>query len=419
MDAVRSAISAGKRPEYPAFAARHDWSRRFADLMAFLEEPEADGGKAVSGGGAMRIGVDARFLVAQRTGVETYFQEILERLILLGGAEEYFLYGTRGIPPRLPEGRWQSVEERRGLRSGGGRSPVRRTGSTCSTRPSPRSPSPERRAASSRCTISPGTTFPESYSALDRFRQRRWVSLAVRLADRIVAVSETTRRDLSALFPEAARKTVVIPPGVEDRFFAEWGRRDEQRVRDRYSLDGRYLLALGSFHPRKNLPNLVEAYDRFRSENPGRILLLIAGRGGRDSGRLLSRIVRSPFRREILLSGYVPREDLPALYAGADLLVFPSLYEGFGIPALEAMAVGTPVLVSDLPVFEEVCGAAALRFNPEDPDSIARGIALSLQEEPERAERIRQGAERARRFRWEDSARRLRDLFRETAEERR
>jgi glycosyltransferase involved in cell wall biosynthesis len=364
----------------------------------------------------MRIGVDARFLVAQRTGVETYFQEILERLILLGGSEEYLLYGTRSILPRLPEGRWRSVNGRRSLRSG--------------WRPAPR---PEDRLD---LFYSPVTAFPltgaprrivtvhdlswhhvpESYSVLDRFRQRRWVSLAARRADRIVAVSETTRRDLSALFPEAAPKTVVIPPGVEERFFAEWGRRDEQRVRDRYSLDGRYLLALGSFHPRKNLPKLVEAYDRFRSENPGRILLLIAGRGGKDSGRLLSRIVRSPFRREILLSGYVPREDLPALYAGADLLVFPSLYEGFGIPALEAMAVGTPVLVSDLPVFEEVCGAAALRFDPADPDSIARGIALSLQEEPARAERIRQGAERARRFRWEDSARRLRDLFRETAE---
>jgi len=364
----------------------------------------------------MRIGVDARFLVTERTGVETYFQEILERLILLGGAEEYLLYGTRGILPPLPEGRWQSADDRRGLR-------VWR-------RPAPR---PEDRLD---LFYSPVTAFPltgaprrvvtvhdlswhhvpESYSALDRFRQRRWVSLAVRLADRIVAVSETTRGDLSALFPEAARKTAVIPPGVEDRFFAEWGRREEQRVRDRYSLDGRYLLTLGSFHPRKNLVNLVEAYDRFRSRNPGRILLLIAGRGGKDSGRLLSRIVRSPFRREILLSGYVPREDLPALYAGADLLVFPSLYEGFGIPALEAMAVGTPVVTSDLPVFEEVCGAAALRFDPEDPDSIARGIALSLQEEPARAERIRLGAERARSFRWENSARRLRDLFRETAE---
>ncbi len=365
----------------------------------------------------MRIGVDARFLVAERTGVETYFQEILERLILLGGEEEYFLYGTRGSVPPLPEGRWQCLDGTRGARFWRRPAPV-----------------PEDRID---LFYSPVTAFPltgaprrvatvhdlswhhvpGSYSALERFRQRRWVSRAARFADRIVTVSESTRRDLAALFPEAGAKSVVVPPGVEDRFFAEWGRREEQRVRDRYSLQGRYLLSLGSFHPRKNLPTLVEAYDRFRSRNAERILLLIAGRGGRDSSRLLSRIVRSPHRHDILLSGYVPREDLPALYAGADLLVFPSLYEGFGIPALEAMAVGTPVLVSDLAVFEEVCGPAALRFDPEDPDSMAEGIALSLREEPGRAERIREGAERARQYRWENSARRLRDLFREVGRE--
>ena len=365
----------------------------------------------------MRIGVDARFLVAERTGVETYFQEILERLVLLGGGEEYFLYGTRGIVPALPEGKWQCVQ-------GGG-------GPLGWWKPVPR---PEDRLD---LFYSPVTAFPlsgpprrivtvhdlswhhvpESYSALERFRHRRWVARAVQMADRIVTVSESTRRDLTALFPEAAPRVVVVPPGVEERFFAEWGRREEQRVRDRYSLKGRYLLTLGSFHPRKNLPNLVEAYDRFRSRNPDRVVLLIAGRGGRDSSRLLSRIMRSPYRQDIFFSGYVPREDLPALYAGADLLIFPSLYEGFGIPALEAMAVGTPVAVSDLPVFEEVCGSAALRFNPRDPDSMAEGIALSLQGEPGRAERIRQGAERARSFRWEASAELLRDLFREVVGE--
>jgi glycosyltransferase involved in cell wall biosynthesis len=364
----------------------------------------------------MRIGVDARFLVSERTGVETYFQEILERLILLGGAEEYFLYGSRGIAPRLPQGKWQCVESGRAVLPPG--RPLPREEDRLDLFYSPVTAFP--RAGTPRRVVTVHDLswhhVPESYSALERFRHRRWVSRAVRRVDRIVTVSETTRRDLIDLHPEAGGKSVVIPPGVEERFFAEWGRRDEQRVRDRYSLQGRYILTLGSFHPRKNLPSLVEAYDRFRSRHPDRVTLLLAGRGGRDSSRLLSRILRSPFRQDILLSGYVPREDLPALYAGADLLVFPSRYEGFGIPALEAMAVGTPVLVSDLPIFQEVCGEAALRCDPRDPDSMADGIARSLQEEPGRAERIREGGEVARRFRWEDSARRLRDLFREVAE---
>jgi glycosyltransferase involved in cell wall biosynthesis len=363
----------------------------------------------------MRIGVDARFLIAERTGVETYFQEILQRLILLGGEEEYFLYGSRGIAPRLPEGKWQCVESRTSLLPPG--RPLPREEDRLDLFYSPVTAFPRAGAPRRVVTVHDLSWHhvPESYSPLERFRQLRWVSRAVRRSDRIVTVSETTRRDLVALFPGAEKKSIVIPPGVEERFFAEWGARDEQRVRDRYSLEGRYILTLGSFHPRKNLPALVEAYDRFRSRHSERVTLLLAGRGGKDSSRLLSRILRSPFREDILLSGYVPREDLPALYSGADLLVFPSRYEGFGIPVLEAMAVGTPVLVSDLPVFQEVCGEAALRFDPRDPDSMAEGIALSLQEEPGRAERIRRGAETARRFRWEESARRLRDLFREVA----
>jgi glycosyltransferase involved in cell wall biosynthesis len=364
----------------------------------------------------MRIGVDARFLVAERTGVETYFQEILERLILLGGEEEYFLYGSHGMAPRLPPGKWQCVESRRLAFPPG--SPRPRPEDRLDLFYSPVTAFPSSGAPRRVVTVHDLSWHhvPDSYSPLERFRHRRWVSRAVAEADRVVVVSEATRRDLAAAFPASETKSVVIPPGVEERFFAEWGRRDEQRVRDRYSLQGRYLLTLGSFHPRKNLPDLVEAYDRLRSRSAERMTLLIAGRGGRDSGRLVDRILRSPYRGDILMAGYVPREDLPALYAGADLLVFPSRYEGFGIPALEAMAVGTPVLVSDLPVFEEVCADAALRFRPGDPDSLAEGMAASLREEPGRLERVRRGAERARRFRWEDSARRLRDLFREVME---
>jgi glycosyltransferase involved in cell wall biosynthesis len=364
----------------------------------------------------MRIGVDARFLVAERTGVESYFFELLRRLIQLGGPEEYLLYRCRGLEPRLPEGKW------------------RRAGNGASW--SPRGIGP--RLVEDRVDLfySPVTAFPVwgrmrrvvtvhdlawhhepgSYSPLVRLRMRRWTELAVARADRIVAVSRATREDLIAQYPEAAGRTVVIEPGVEERYFAEWGRRDEQRVRDRYSLDGRYFLTLASFHPRKNLPALVRAYDRFRETSPERILLVLAGRGGRDSARLAGRIDRSPFRRDILLTGYVPHEDLPALVAAAELFVLVSRAEGFGIPALEAMACGTPVLVSDLPVFREVCGEAALYVDASDPEAIAQALARALREEPDRSRRIAAGIERARGYRWDESARKLRDLFRAVKE---
>ena len=253
---------------------------------------------------------------------------------------------------------------------------------------------------------------PSSYSALERARQRRWTALAARYADGIVVVSESTRKDLAALHPDAGGKMATISPGVDDSCFDSVPPSEVQRVRDRYGLKGRFLLALASFHPRKNLPGLVEAYDRFRSRGPERIQLLLAGRGGSDSARVLARIARSPYRGDILLSGYVPQEDLSALYASAELFALISHYEGFGIPALEAMARGTPVLVSDLPVFEEVCGPAALRVAPDDPDAVAEGIGASIRDTPERSARIEEGIRRARGYRWEDSATRLKDFFR-------
>ena len=359
--------------------------------------------------------MDARFLVEERTGVETYFHELLVRLIRLGGAEEYLLFRGGGLLPRLPEGRWRCVEADGRAWAWG------LTGKLAGERLdlfySPVTAFPLTGGVKIVSTVHDLSWHyvPSSYSALERFRQRRWTALAATHAHAIVVVSDSTGRDLSGLFPSTSPKVSTISPGVDEGFFRTVGPREEQRVRDRYGLPGRYLLALAAFHPRKNLPQLVEAFDRFRSSSPERIQLLLAGRGGKDSARLLARIARSPFSRDILLAGYVPREDLPALYSGADLFALVSRYEGFGIPALEAMACGTPVMVSDLPVFREVCADAAVRVDPENPEAMSEAIAASLQDTPERSRRLEEGIRRAQAYRWEASAGRLRELFRRTA----
>ncbi len=360
----------------------------------------------------MRIGVDARFLVEEKTGVETYFHELLSRLIRLGGDEEYVLFRGDSLTPDLPPGRWRVV-------GAGGRAwswglTAKLSGEGLDLFYSPVTAFPLAGAPRSIVTIHDLSWHhtPSSYSSLERARQRRWTALAARHANGIVVVSESTGKDLAALHPAAAGKMTTISPGADDACFSSVPASEVQRVRDRYGLKGRYLLALASFHPRKNLPGLVEAYDRFRARGPERIQLLLAGRGGSDSARVLARIARSPFRGDILLSGYVPREDLAALYAAAELFVLVSHYEGFGIPALEAMARGTPVLVSDLPVFREVCGEAAIRVAPDDPDAVAEGIGASIRDTPERSARIEAGIRRAHGYRWEDSATRLKDFFR-------
>jgi glycosyltransferase involved in cell wall biosynthesis len=360
----------------------------------------------------VKIGVDARFLVEQQTGVETYFHQLLSRLIRLGGEDEYVLFRADSLMPELPPGRWRLVGASGRAWSWGLTGKL--SGEALDLFYSPVTAFPLAGAPRSIVTIHDLSWHhtPSSYSALERARQRRWTALAASHADGIVVVSESTAKDLAALHPSAAGKMITISPGVDDTCFGSVPAPEVQRVRDRYGLQGRYLLALASFHPRKNLPGLVEAYDRFRERGPERIQLLLAGRGGSDSARLLSRIARSPYRRDILLSGYVPREDLAALYASAELFALVSHYEGFGIPALEAMARGTPVLVSDLPVFQEVCGEAAIRVAPGDPDAVAEGIGASIRDTPERTRRIEEGIRRAHGYRWDDSATRLKDFFR-------
>jgi len=361
----------------------------------------------------LRIGVDARFLVEEKTGVETYFHQLLSRLIRLGGDEEYVLFRGDSLMPELPAGRWRLV-------GAGGRAwswglTGKLSAESLDLFYSPVTAFPLAGAPRSIVTIHDLSWHhtPSSYSTLERARQRRWTALAARHADGIVVVSETTGKDFAALHPSAAGKMTTISPGVDDSSFGSVPASEVQRVRDRYGLTGRYLLALASFHPRKNLPGLVEAYDRFRSRGPERLQLLLAGRGGSDSSRVLDRVARSPFRSDILLSGYVPQTDLAALYAAAELFVLASHYEGFGIPALEAMARGTPVLVSDLPVFREVCGEAALRVAPGDADALAEGIGASIRDTPARSARIEAGISRARGYRWENSATRLVDFFRQ------
>jgi glycosyltransferase involved in cell wall biosynthesis len=364
----------------------------------------------------LKIGIDARFLVERRTGVETYCHEILRRLVALEGPEEYVLFRCGG-EPGLPPGHWRHAGRSDGARGGGAWHALTLL---LQERPdlfySPVTAFPLLGASRRVVTVHDLAwhQLPEHYPLDQRLRHRLWLRMAARRADRIVAVSQTTHDDLLALEPGVLGRTTVIPAGVDDDFFQEVTPEARRRVRERYALTDRYVLSVGAFHPRKNLPRLVEAYDRFRAGTREGTLLVIAGGAGDDRDRIRQRVASSPHRGDILLPGYVPRADLPALYAEADLFVLPSHQEGFGIPPLEAMACGTPVLVSDLPIFREVCGDAAVRVSAADHDAIARGIAAARRGAPGSEDRICRGREWVRRFRWENSALRLRDLFRET-----
>jgi glycosyltransferase involved in cell wall biosynthesis len=236
-------------------------------------------------------------------------------------------------------------------------------------------------------------------------------------AARIIAVSESTRRDLLELYEVRPERVVVIPHGVDREVFRPPSAQELEAVRRRFGIDGPYLLSLGGIEPRKNLPGLVRA---FAALPPGvRPTLVIAGAGvawNPEGGRALDEAlgeVPGEARRRITMVGYVAGADKAALIGGAEALVYPSWYEGFGLPVLEAMACGTPVLTSNVSALPEVAGGAAVLVDPRDLDSIRDGMERLLADDRLRSQLAEAGMARAAAFSWTETARRTAAVLRE------
>ena len=242
--------------------------------------------------------------------------------------------------------------------------------------------------------------------------------LIPRLARRvrhIIVVSESTRQRLLARTGVDPCKISVIYPGVDDRFSPTTADAIATLRRDLALPDGRYVLSVGSLEPRKNLGRLLAAWERVAAELPKDVWLVIAGAKGK---RLVFAEVPelNHLPERVLLVGYVRDEDLPQLYAGAVAFAYPSVYEGFGSPPLEAMACGTPVVVGNRTSLPEVVGDAALMVDPYDVDSLARAL-LCVVTHSDLAARLRgAGLVRARRFSWDEAARATRRILVAAAE---
>jgi glycosyltransferase involved in cell wall biosynthesis len=202
---------------------------------------------------------------------------------------------------------------------------------------------------------------------------------------------------------------VVIPHGVDGSVFHQSSPEEVDRVRRRYAIVGPYLLSLGGIEPRKNLPNLVRGFARLPEK--GRPALVLAGGSvawnpeGRDALRAALGELPSKAREAIILTGYVGEDEKVALLGGAEALVYPSLYEGFGLPVLEAMACGTPVITSNVSALPEVAGDAALLVDPADPDDIASAIGRLLEGQDLRKDLAVRGRARAASYSWKETAR--------------
>jgi len=233
-------------------------------------------------------------------------------------------------------------------------------------------------------------------------------------ADFIITDSENTRNDVVCLLDAAPERVFDVPGGV-DPSFAPATEEEVHRVRCAYRIHHPYILAVGVIEPRKNFPRLIDAYSRFRVRTGTRYDLVIAGSNGWLSDETYWEAERSAFADDVVFTGYVPEEHLAALYSGAEVFAYPSLYEGIGLPVLEAMACGTVVVCSNTSSLPECAGDAALLFPPEDPEAIAVALESACGEPTLRAELRRRGLERAAMYDWGRSARQLIDIYERVA----
>jgi alpha-1,3-rhamnosyl/mannosyltransferase len=242
--------------------------------------------------------------------------------------------------------------------------------------------------------------LPHHVPPATRILFRVFFPMALRTASHVVVISEATRRDLLARYRLPGESVTVISLGVEPAFRAQ----PPEAVRAlcaRLNLPDRYVLYVGSNKPHKNLVRLVEAWARMQ---PRSFPLVIAGSWSEAYPEVRPRIEELGLRNAVRLVGPVREEDLPALYSGALLFTFPSEYEGFGLPVLEAMACGVPVIAAHVSSLLEVAGDAAVFVDPQDPDALARSMDELLGNEGLRKHLAEKGLERARGFSWERCA---------------
>jgi glycosyltransferase involved in cell wall biosynthesis len=242
---------------------------------------------------------------------------------------------------------------------------------------------------------------------------RMSIAMAAKRATRVLTVSQSSKRDILKFVDVPSDKIDVIYNAYDERFGIEPREEDVVRVRERYQLHGEFVLYAGNVKPHKNLARLIEAFHHVRNRGLDHLKLVLIGDDISKYASLRRAVHQHQLHKYVRFLGYLPEETLAVMYSLAGVFVFPSLYEGFGLPPLEAMASGTPVVTSNVSSLPEVAGDAALLVDPYDPTSIADGIYTVLTDVSVRRDLRQRGLARARQFSWETSVRRVREIYNE------
>ena len=361
----------------------------------------------------MHIAIDAHSVGSGLGGNETYATNLIEALAAIDSVNRYTLYFTKKKAIERFANRWPNVQLRQTLPH----TPLVRIPLTLSVEL-------RRRPVDIlhvQYTSPPFTPCPVvntihdlSFEHLpETFKGRSWrqmrltIRRSAQAADHILTDSSYSRDDILKTYKLSPERVTATPLAASAKFRPVDDTYELNRVRQRYGISGDYILTVGSIQPRKNLPRLIRAFDALCRE--GNIqplpLLVIVGKRGWLYEETLEAAANSHIRERILFTDYVSEDDLPALYAGATCFVYPSYFEGFGIPPLEAMRCGTPTITSDRTCFPEIIGDGGLMVDPFDERAIRDAIVKVFSDPKLRAELKEKGIKRASLFDWKETAR--------------
>ncbi len=251
--------------------------------------------------------------------------------------------------------------------------------------------------------------YPEMFRAKDLHQLTSWTAYSVRHVRKILTISESTKHAIMKAYQIPEDRVAVTYPGMTK--MANPTNQQVANILEKYKIDGSYILSVGTLQPRKNFVRLIETFSLL----PGDIKLVIVGKKGWLYEEILDAPRKFGIEEKVIFLDFVPDSDLPALYKQAACFALPSLYEGFGLPVLEAMAYGTPVVVSNVSSLPEIAGKAGIYVDPQDTESIAKGLEKAVSEREQKAgkERIAEGLAQVKKFTWEKAARQTLEILEE------
>jgi glycosyltransferase involved in cell wall biosynthesis len=372
----------------------------------------------------MRIGIDASPILKERAGVGNYTYQLIKQLSRLDRVNQYVLFychhqdvrnrvmklenpnfesKTVRFPIKIMKMFWASVRRPKVDRWVGKVDLYHSTAFYLNP------------TSSGKSIL---TIFDVNFLAMRKFTlwSGRW-HFAPKMRDytrrshNIITVSESSKREIIKYLNVPDEKISVIYGGYSDIFKPKADDRISGEVRKKYNIKGNYLLYVGTLEPRKNLLGLIRAYSQSRAKED--FILVLAGGRGWKYENIFKLVRKLKLENRIIFTGYVPENDLPGLYQDASLFVYPSFYEGFGLPPLEAMACGIPVVVSNTTSLPEVVGDAGVYVDPNDIEQIAFSIDTVLSDSELRRNLIQRGVERAKLFSWEKTAKETLELYKQ------